>query len=333
MTTRRQILQGAALSALAALPGLSLLAPRSARAAGWPDKPVKIVVPYPAGGSTDVLSRILAEELKVKFGQPFLIDNRAGAGGNIRIDAVAKSTPDGYTLGAATIGHFSINQYLYSKMTWDADKDLLPVSMTWELPNVAVVPADHVPATTLKDFIAWAKTRPNGISYGSPGIGTTPHLSGVLFCQRAGVKGEHVPFRGAAQTIPAMLSGDVHIAVDNLASYIPFINSGKLRALAVTSAERWPSMPDIPTMAQAGMNDFVVTSWAAFVVPAGTPKEIVAALSSALQEISKKPEIQQKFLTTGAKSLGSTPEVVTARGQKERPMWKSVIESSGARQD
>ncbi len=334
MTTRRHLLQAAAaLTTLATLPGLPLLGTRGARAAAWPDKTVRIVVPYPAGGSTDVLSRIIAEELKTKFGQPFLIDNRAGAGGNIGIDAVAKSAPDGYTIGAATIGHFAINQYLYSKMSWDADKDILPVSMTWELPNVAVVPADHVPAKTLKEFIAWAKARPNGISYGSPGIGTTPHLSGVLFCQRAGVKGEHVPFRGAAQTIPAMLSGDVHIAVDNLASYIPFINSGKLRALAVTSADRWPSMPDIPTMAQAGMDDFVVTSWAAFVVPAGTPKEIVATLSSALQEISRKPEIQEKFLTTGARSLGSTPEVVTARSHKERPMWKSVIESSGARQD
>lgn len=330
MTTRRRILQGAA--ALAALPGLSIL-PQSARAAGWPDKPVKIVVPYPAGGSTDVLTRILAEELKTKFGQPFLIDNRAGAGGNIGIDAVAKSPADGYTIGSATIGHFSINQYLYSKMTWDADKDLQAVSMTWELPNVAVVPADHVPAKNLQEFITWAKARPTGISYGSPGIGTTPHLSGVLFCQRAGVKGEHVPFRGAAQTIPAMLAGDVHLAVDNLASYIPFIQSGKLRALAVTSAERWTTMKDIPTMAEAGMNDFVVTSWAAFVLPAGTPKDIVTALSNALQDISKKPEIQEKFLTTGARVLGSTPEVVVARGQKERPMWKGVIESSGAKQD
>jgi tripartite-type tricarboxylate transporter receptor subunit TctC len=330
-TTRRKLLQVAATAS--ALPALSLLAPRSARAAGWPDKTVRIVVPYPAGGSTDVLTRIIAEELKAKFGQPFLIDNRAGAGGNIGIDAVAKSAPDGYTLGSATIGHFAINQYLYSKMSWDADKDILPVSMTWELPNVAVVPADHVPAKDLKEFIAWAKARPTGISYGSPGIGTTPHLSGVLFCQRAGVKGEHVPFRGAAQTIPAMLSGDVHIAVDNLASYIPFIQSGKLRALAVTSAERWPTMKEIPTMAEAGMNDFVVTSWAAFVVPAGTPKEIIAQLSSALQEISKKPEIQEKFMTTGARSLGSTPEVVTARSVKERPMWKSVVESSGAKQD
>lgn len=327
-TTRRELLQAAAaLSALAALPA------GRAAAAGWPDKPVRIVVPYPAGGSTDVLTRIIAEELKTKFGQPFVIDNRAGAGGNIGIDAVAKSPADGYTIGSATIGHFSINQYLYSKMTWDSDKDLLPVSMTWELPNVAIVPAEHVPAKTLKEFITWAKARPAGISYGSPGIGTTPHLSGVLFCQRAGLKGEHIPFRGAAQTIPAMLSGDVHIAIDNLASYTSFIASGKLRALAVTSADRWPTLPDVPTMAQAGMDDFVVTSWAAFVVPAGTPKEIVAQLSQALQDIAKNPAIQEKFLTTGAKSLGSAPEAVTARGHKERPMWKQVVESSGAKQD
>src|SRR6476646_400935 len=232
----------------------------------WPDRPVRIVVPYPAGGSTDVLTRILAERLKDMFGQPFVIENRPGAGGNIGIAAVTGSAPDGYTLGSATIGHFAINQYLYSKMPYDAERDMTPVSLTWELPNVFVVPTDYCPAKTLPEFIAWAKQK-RQVSFGSPGVGTTPHLSGVLFSNRTGVNAIHVPFRGAAQTIPAMLAGDVNFAIDNLASYISMIESGQMRALAVTSNERWPTLPNVPTMAEAGVPNFVVTSWAAYALP------------------------------------------------------------------
>jgi tripartite-type tricarboxylate transporter receptor subunit TctC len=217
-------------------------------------------VPYPAGGSTDVLARILAERLNNMFGQPFVIENRPGAGGNIGIAAVIGSPPDGYTMGAATVGHFAINQFLYKDMPYDPEKDMIPASMIWELPNVFVVASDHVPATTLAEFIAWAKQKGH-VSFGSPGVGTSPHLSGVLFAKRAELDAVHVPFRGAAQTIPAMLSGAVDFAIDNLASYISLIQSGKMRALAVTSAQRWPTLPDVPTMAEAGMKDFVVTSW------------------------------------------------------------------------
>ena len=201
-----------------------------------------------------------------------MVENKPGASGNIGIDMVAKSPPDGYMIGGATVGHFSINQFLIAKMPFDAEKDLVAPSLTYELPNVAVVAAQHVPAKTLQEFVAWAKARPNGISIGSPGPGTSPHLSGVLFAARTGVNAVHVPFRGAAQTIPAMLSGDVTFAVDNLASYISQIESGAMRALAVTSAQRWPTLPNVPTMAEAGVKDFVVTSWAAYVVPAATPR-------------------------------------------------------------
>ena len=171
------------------------------RPARWPDHPVRLIVPYPAGGSTDVLFRVLAERLQDKLGQPFVVENRTGASGNVGIDAVAKSTPDGYTIGAATVGHFSINKFLIAKMPYDAEKDLIAPSLTYELPNVAVVAAQHVPAKTRGEFIAWAKARTNGISIGSPGPGTTPHLSGVLFAARTGINAIHVPFRGAAQTI------------------------------------------------------------------------------------------------------------------------------------
>ena len=227
----------AKLSRRAALGGLAAGAFGAKAAfaqADWPGRqPVRIIVPYPAGGSTDVLTRILAERLKDRLGGTWLIENRPGAGGNVGIDAVAKSDPDGFTIGSATVGHFSINQYLYSRIAWDPDRDLQPVSMTWELPNVAAIPSEHVPSRTLAEFVAWAKARPDGIFYGSPGVGTTPHLSGALFCVRNGIRGTHVPFRGAAATIPAMLKGDIQLAIDNLASYTGIIESGQMRALAV----------------------------------------------------------------------------------------------------
>lgn len=325
ITRRAWLGSAAAAAALAAVP---------ARAStNWPERLVRIIVPYPAGGSTDVLTRILAERLKDKLGQSFVIENRPGAGGNIGIDAVAKAEPDGYTIGAATVGHFAINQYLYARMAYDADRDLMPVSMTWDLPNVAVVPASHVPVKTLAEFIAWAKARDGGILFGSPGVGTTPHLSGALFATRNGIKATHVPFRGAAATIPAMLAGDVHFAIDNLASYTGIIESGQMRPLAVTSPARWPTMPDVPTMAEAGMPDFVVTSWAAFVVPKATPRPIVDKLSAALREITAEPSVQQRFQVAGARSFGSTPEEVQALAAKERVMWQEMVRVSGARLD
>ena len=319
--TRRSVLAGAA----------SLIAAPALAQTSWPERNVRIVVPYPAGGSTDVLSRILGEHFKERFGQTFVIENRPGAGGNIGIDALCKAAPDGYTMGAATVGNFSINQYLYPRMPYDAEKDFIAASLTWELPNVALVSTQHCPAKTMAEFIAWAKARENGVVYGSPGVGTTPHLSGALFMTRTGVKGQHVPFRGAAQTIPAMLSGDVTFALDNLASYVSTIESGALRALAVTSPQRWPSMPNVPTMAEAGLSDFVVTSWAGFVFPAGTPRPIIDKVAAAMREIAADKAVQDRFLIAGARCLSSTPEEAAAFAAKERTMWKEMVRISGAK--
>lgn len=296
----------------------------------WPDRAVKVIVPYPAGGSTDVLARILAERLNQMFGQPFVIENRPGAGGNIGIATVTGSTPDGYTIGAATVGHFAINQFLYKDMPYDPEKDMIPATLTWELPNVFVVASDHVPAKTLAEFITWAKQKGKA-NFGSPGVGTSPHLSGVMFVNRTGLDAVHVPFRGAAQTIPAMLSGDVTFAIDNLASYIPLIQSGKMRALAVTSAQRWPTLPDVPTMAEAGLNGFVVTSWGAFVLPAAAPRPIIDKLSGAMKKLAADPDIQKRFLVAGARCISSTPEEAIAYAAKERAMWKEVVALSGAK--
>jgi len=320
-------------SVLSSIAAAGAFAATGARAqANWPDHPVRIIVPYPAGGSTDVLSRILGERMKEIFGQPFVIENRPGAGGNIGIAAVTGSSPDGYTIGAATIGHFAINQYLYSKMPFDAERDMIPASLTWELPNVFVVATDHCPAKSVSEFISWAKQK-GRVSYGSPGVGTSPHLSGVMFVKHAGLDAVHVPFRGAAQTIPAMLAGDVNFAIDNLASYVPAISSGKMRALAVTSAQRWPTMADVPTMGEAGVKDFIVTSWAAFVVPAGTPRPIVDKIAGAMKKIAAEEDVQKRFLVGGARVLSSTPEGALAYAAKERALWKDVVAASGAKID
>jgi tripartite-type tricarboxylate transporter receptor subunit TctC len=320
--SRRAFVHGAAATA-------ALVAAPAVAQSAWPDRPVRMIVPYPAGGSTDVLFRIIAERLKDKLGQSFVVENKPGASGNIGIDQVAKSPPDGTMIGAATIGHFSINQFLIANMPFNAEKDLVAPSLVYELPNVAVVATKHVPATTLAEFVAWAKQRPDGISIGSPGPGTSPHLSGVLFAERTGVKAVHVPFRGAAQTIPAMLAGDVNFAVDNLASYVSQIESGAMRALAVTSEKRWPTMPNVPTMAEANVKDFVVTSWAAYVMPAATPKPIVDKLSAVHKELAADEALQKRFLAAGGRILHSTPEEAKAFAAKETKMWQGVVALAG----
>jgi tripartite-type tricarboxylate transporter receptor subunit TctC len=322
---RRTFLESAAAAGVFFATGARAQNPES-----WPDHLVRLIVPYPAGGSTDVLARILADRLKDMFNQSIVVENRPGAGGNIGIATVTGSTPDGYTIGAATVGHFAINQFLYNNMLYDPERDMIPASLIWELPNVFVVATDYVPAKTLAEFISWAKEKGHS-SFGSPGVGTSPHLSGVMFVNRTGIDAVHVPFRGAAQTIPAMLSGDVTFAIDNLASYVPQIQSGKMRALAVTSAQRWPTLPDVPTMVEAGMKDFVVTSWAAFVVPAGTPRAMIDRLSGAMELIAGDPDIQRRFQVAGARCISSTPEKAIAFAAKERAMWKEVVALSGAK--
>jgi tripartite-type tricarboxylate transporter receptor subunit TctC len=209
---------------------------------------------------------------------------------------------------------------------------MIPASLTWELPNVFVVATDHCPAKSVSEFIAWAKQK-GRISYGSPGVGTSPHLSAVMFVNRIGLDAVHVPFRGAAQTIPAMLAGDVNFAIDNLTSYVPAISSGKMRALAVTAAQRWPTMMDVPTMAEAGVKDFVVTSWAAFVFPTGTPRPIVDKIAGAMKKIAAEEDVQKRFLVGGARLISSTPEEALAYAAKERALWKDVVAVSGAKID
>jgi len=312
----------------------SLALPAIASAQGqWPDRPVRIIVPWPPGGSTDVLARLLAEQMQARLGQNFLIENRPGAGGNIGTDALTKATPDGYSMAPVTVGGWTINQYLFARMPYDPERDLQPISMHWTLPNVFIASTTHCPATTAAEFIAWGRARRQGVSYGSPGVGTTAHLSGSFFCGKTGLDGQHVPFRGAAQIIPAMLAGDLTFAIDNLASYVPLIQEGRARAFAVTSAERWPGLPNVPTMAEAGIADFVVESWCAFAFPVGVPAAIIERASATMQAIAADPAVQERFMRAGARCVGSAPEGVHARVRRERPQWQEMVRLSGARME
>ena len=326
MITRRALIQ--ATTAAAALPAFS----RAEAQADWPNAPVKVVLPFSAGGASDVLTRMLDERLTAVLGQNFVADNRTGAGGNIGMEAVKTSPPDGYTVASATIGTLSINQFLFSKMSYDAAHDFAYVSMIWETSNVFVVPASH-PAKTVQEFIAWARKLGRGVNFGSAGIGTTPHLAGELFRVRSGLQAQHIPFRGFAQSMPALAAGDVDFAIDNIASYTPIIKSGKIRALAVTGADRWPTFPDVPTMGEAGVRDFVITSWGAFVMPKGTPPAIVNKLSAAIRSIAAEPAMQQRFLEAGARTIGTTPQETAAFAERERVKWKEVVRVSGAKLD
>jgi tripartite-type tricarboxylate transporter receptor subunit TctC len=319
---------------LLAAPLLPLATPALAQSAGdWPNRPVRAIIPWPPGGSTDVLARIVCEQLTQKLGQPFVLENRPGASGNIGMEAIARAAPDGYTQGPATVANLSIAQFLYARLPFDPEKDFSVISMHWELPNVLVAPAQYTPPNTMQEFIAWAKSRPNGVSFGSPGVGTTAHLCGSQFCDRQKIDGQHVPFRGAAQIIPAMLSGDLTFAIDNLASYMPVIAEGRMKAYAVTSAGRWATLPNVPTMAEAGVPDFVVTSWCTWVGPAGMPRPIVDKVNAAMREIAADPVVQRKFEQTGARCVWSTPEDASAHAARQRPMFREMVRISGARME
>jgi tripartite-type tricarboxylate transporter receptor subunit TctC len=326
LISRRQLIQTAVASAAA------LTLPIAQAQTAWPNAPVKIIVPFTAGGASDLLTRLIAERLTSKFGQNFVVENRTGAGGNIGMEAVRNAPPDGNTISSATIGTLSINQFLFSKMSYDPVRDFEYASMIWENCNVLVVSPQH-PAKTAQEFLAWAKKQPKGVTFGSAGVGTTPHLAGALFGVRNDLKALHIPYRGAGQSMPALMAGDTDFAIDNIASYMPLIKAGKVKALAVTSTERWPTLPEVPTMAEVGIKDFIITSWGAFVLPKGTPAAIVSKLSDAIKEIAADPAMQKRFLEGGARTVATSPQETFAFAERERVKWKSMVEISGAKLD
>ena len=324
MISRRQLIKATlSTSSFTVLPAL-----HAQPSTNWPEKPVRIVLPFGVGGAADVLVRVLAERLQSRFGQTFLVENITGAGGNLGMQAVKRAAPDGYTMGCATVGTLSINQFLFSKLPYDPVKDFSYVSTFFDNCNMLIVAAQH-PAKTAQEFVAWARKQAQGVKYGSPGVGTTPHLSAELFRVRADIQTLHIPFRGVAQSIPALLSGDTDFAIENIASYISMLKAGKVRALAVTSSERWPTLPEVPTMTEAGIKDLIITSWGAFVMPRGTPPAITEKVSTALQTIAADPGLRQRFLDIGARAISSSPAQLVQFAEQERVKWKEIVALSG----
>lgn len=327
MPTRREFVLGGAAAAG------SLVAPGAwAQASTWPEGPVRIIVPFTAGNAADVLTRLVAEQLQARFKQTFIIENRVGAGGMIAMDAVKNAKPDGLTMVSATIGTLSINQFLYKKMQHDPETDFSYATMHWQNTNVFVVAPDH-PAKTLQELIAWSRNKAAGANIGSAPIGSSPHLASYLFKARAGIPATVVPFPGGAQSLTALMAGNTDFAIDNVASSLALIKGGKVRALAVTADERWPSLPDVPTTAEAGLRDFVLTSWGALVMPKATPAAIVNRLSEAVQALAADPALQQRFLDRGARLVATTPAQTHAFAAAERLKWKEAVEISGAKLD
>ena len=303
----------------------------------WPSKPVRIVVPFAAGGTTDILARAVAQELTQAFGQSFVVENKAGAGGNIGADIVAKSAPDGYTLLMGTVGTQSINKSLYAKMPYDPQKDFQPITLVAGVPNVMVVNAEKAQQRNIRgvaDFIRYAKANPGKLNMASSGNGTSIHLAGELFKSMAGVYMTHIPFAGSNPALLSLMSGDADVMFDNLPSAMPHIKSGKLKALAVTSAQPSAALPGVPTVAEAGrLSGFDATSWFGLLAPAGTPMDIVNKVQQETAKALATPAMKERLLAQGAIPSGNTPAEFARFIDAESRKWAPVVKASGAKVD
>jgi tripartite-type tricarboxylate transporter receptor subunit TctC len=303
-----------------------------AQAQSYPSKPIRIVCPFPPGGAVDIASRSVAQALTQQLGHPVTVDNRPGAGGNIGAEIVAKSAPDGYTLLMTTSGIMAINPALYSKIPFDPLKDFAPVSIVVSLNNVLVVnPA--LPYKSVKEVIAAAKAQPGKLTYASSGNGTSIHLSGELFKSMTGVDMLHIPYKGSAPAVTDLLAGQVNMMFDNIPSSLPHIKAGKLRALAVTGSKRSPLLPDLPTIAEAGVPGYDSYVWFGVVAPAGTPPEIVKRLNAELAKAAETPEFRDRLTGQGYDVLSTTPEQMADSIRSELTKWGKVVKASGARVD
>jgi tripartite-type tricarboxylate transporter receptor subunit TctC len=310
---------------------MACIAP-SAFAQVYPNHTIRLVVPFPAGGTTDILARDVAKKLTDTLGQPVVVDNRAGAAGNIGADIVAKAAPDGYTLLMGTVGTHAINPSLYAKMPYDHVKDFVPIVLVAGVPNVLVV-NPSVPINSVADLIKLAKTKPGTINFASSGSGTSIHLSGELFKTMAGVDMTHVPYKGSSPALVDLMGGQVQIMFDNLPSSLALIKSGKLRAIAVTSQKRAPVLPDVPTVAESGLPGFEASSWFGILAPAGTPAPIVAKLNAEVNKWLQSPEAKEQLLAQGAEPAGGPPEQFVAHIRAESDKWAKVVKASGAKVD
>ena len=311
----------------AILGAVSILASPGVQAQ-YPNKVIRMVVTYPSGGAPDILARIFSE--KVQLGQAVVVDNKPGAGGNIGAEIVAKAPNDGYTLLMGTVNTHSINGALYAKMPYDMVKDFAPVSLIASTPNLLVV-NNNLPVKTVAEFIAYARANPDKLSFGSPGIGSSIHISGELMKTMTGIKMTHVPYKGRQFAIPDLLGGQIQLMFDNMPSSLPLVKEGKLRALGQTGPRRSPAAPDVPTIAEAGVPGFEVTSWFAIFAPAGTPKDVIARIHAESLRIYKLPEVQERLKTLGLDAVLSTPDELARVQEAEVTKWARVVKESGAK--
>jgi tripartite-type tricarboxylate transporter receptor subunit TctC len=327
---RQSLLRATAM--LAGIAAIALAQPAAAQAPAYPTKPIRLVVPFPPGGATDILARNVAQKLTETWGQSVVVDNRPGAGGNIGSELVAKAAPDGYTLEMGTVGTHAINASLYSKMPYDHVKDFAPIILVAGVPNVLVV-NPSLPVNSVQELIAYAKANPGKLNFASSGPGTSIHLSGELFKVMAGVQMTHVPYKGSAPALQDLLGGQVQLMFDNLPPSLPQIKAGKLRALAVTSLTRAPALPDVPTIAESGLPGFEASSWFGILAPAGTPPAIIAKVNAEVAKWLASPEGKDKLVAIGANAGGGSPEDFARHIQAETAKWAKVVKESGAKVD
>ena len=320
------IAAAATLGAVLALPGTV------AAQAAYPTRPITIIVPFPPGGTTDILARIVGQAMGIELGQPVSIDNRAGAGGNIGGLLAARAAPDGYTLFMGTVGTQAINASLYKKMPFDPIKDFAPLTRVANVPNLLVVnPAQ--PYKSVAELIAYAKANPDKINFASSGNGTSIHLSGELFKTMAKVQMVHIPYKGSAPALTDLIGNQVAIMFDNMPSVIQHVRSGKLRALAVTTSKRSPELPDVPTIAETGLTGYEATSWFGMLAPAGTPAAVVSRLNATIVKVLAQADIRKKISDQGAEVYSETPEQFASFIQAEGVKWGKVVRDSGASVD
>src|SRR5687768_2096398 len=297
----------------------------------WPTRPIRFILPFPPGGGTDILGRLIAERLSANLGQPVVTENRGGAGGNVGAEAAARSASDGYTI-VLVAPSLAISPTLYSRLNYDPVKDFAPISLVATVPNVMITQAS-LPVQTLQEFIAFARARPGALNFGSGGAGTSNHLAGELFNLVTGAKLVHIPYKGVNLAMQDVLAGNVHLVFIGIPAAAPHIKAGKLRALATVAPRRSSALPDVPTVAEAGLRDFEVTTWYGVLAPAGTPRPIIARLNAELVKVVLSPELKERLAATGTDPRTSTPEEFAAYIKSEIAKWGDVIRRAGVKAD
>jgi tripartite-type tricarboxylate transporter receptor subunit TctC len=310
------------------LMALAVASPALAQSDSYPDKPVRIVVPFPAGSATDIVSRLMAQKFSLKLGQQFIVENRPGASGNLGADIVAKSPPDGYTLGLITASTHGVTPALGTKLPYDSIADFKPVSMIGAASYVLVL-YPGIPVKSIAELVALAKTKPGQLNYGSAGLASLAHLAAALFASDTGISMTHVPYKSSAQSAIDIMTGRLDMQFATVGPTLESIRDGKLRALATTGRKRVSSLPEVPTMMEAGVRDYDVTLWIAYVTPAGVSDAITAKLNRAMNEILKEPDIVESLQKQGFEPEPSTPEAVTARIKSETAKWRALVQKTG----